>query len=204
MLRRWSNRCRRSGWMWMLTAGATLGLAFAVAPVTQAKMPDGETPAEETVCDSLDGGTAWGLCNAYCEAMDCDSDDPRASDQACQRVLDNFMVHDPGPIPCEAPVCPCFDETDLDDIVARCEAPNSILSCSGPPSADYSLRCSGSGVASFVAVTRSLGPTERSCALVDDDGDPSIFVFNPTIDERHACMELLEAKQSEGVCDEGP
>ena len=36
-------------------------------------------------------GSAFGLCNAYCEAMDCDSDDPQASDKACVRVLDNFL-----------------------------------------------------------------------------------------------------------------
>jgi len=40
----------------------------------------------ESVCDVLDGA-AWDLCNAYCEAMDCDSAEPQASEQACTRVL---------------------------------------------------------------------------------------------------------------------
>ncbi len=43
--------------------------------------------------DACEGqvGSAFGLCNAYCEAMDCDGDDPQASDQACASVLDNFL-----------------------------------------------------------------------------------------------------------------
>ena len=50
--------------------------------------PDGETPAAEDIC-TLWGftGTINGLCNAYCEAMDCDDAEPKASEQACTRVL---------------------------------------------------------------------------------------------------------------------
>ena len=50
-----------------LFAGALLG-----------QTPDGQTPATETACE-LESGAAFGLCNAYCEAMDCDllyDDDP--------------------------------------------------------------------------------------------------------------------------------
>ena len=50
-------------------------------------------------------GAAYGLCTAYCEAMDCDrSDDgPYASDNACQRVSDNFNRITGGEdLPCEA------------------------------------------------------------------------------------------------------
>lgn len=41
-------------------------------------------------CDSLQGA-AYGLCIAYCEAMDCDSDYPRASETACERVMGNYQ-----------------------------------------------------------------------------------------------------------------
>ena len=37
---------------------------------------DGVTPAVETVCDGL-ADELFGLCNAYCEAKDCDSDNPK-------------------------------------------------------------------------------------------------------------------------------
>ncbi len=46
-----------------------------------AQTPDGETPAEEVVCAD-ETGAAKGLCNAYCEAMDCDSADAEASSKA--------------------------------------------------------------------------------------------------------------------------
>lgn len=67
-------------------------LAFSVlltAP-TLAKTPDGETPAEEDVCDEY-SGASYGLCVAYCEAMDCD-EDPNADETACERVSERFQV----------------------------------------------------------------------------------------------------------------
>lgn len=48
---------------------------------------DGVTPAEELVCDGLPG-REFGLCNAYCEALDCDSQLEPA--QACDALRDNF------------------------------------------------------------------------------------------------------------------
>ncbi|ETW95221.1 MAG: hypothetical protein ETSY1_31500 [Candidatus Entotheonella factor] len=72
------------------------------APMSQAKTPDGRTPAEETVCDELEGAL-YGLCVAFCEAMDCDYSDHMASDRACERVLTNFMKHSPEAFP------PCMD-----------------------------------------------------------------------------------------------
>ena len=56
--------------------------------------PDWMTPHQETVCDS-ETGAAFGLCNAYCEAMDCESASPQASatpeeGSACvQLILDS-------------------------------------------------------------------------------------------------------------------
>lgn len=78
-------------------------LALAVAAV--AKTPDGQPPSEETVCDN-EVGAAFGLCNAYCEAMDCDSPDHRASARACEQVKRNFERKTGRPLPCEA-TCPC-------------------------------------------------------------------------------------------------
>ena len=55
-----------------------------------AQTPDGQTPAQEDVCAGQIGA-AFGLCNAYCEAMDCDSVNAQASDKACEKVLDRFL-----------------------------------------------------------------------------------------------------------------
>lgn len=98
-------------------------LAALGAGMAYAKTPDGKTPAEETVCDHL-SGSAFGLCNAYCEAMDCellnDGDDdtwPKASVAACLRVKANFIkVTGEAVLPCDVcdpnagqQGCPCDD-----------------------------------------------------------------------------------------------
>ncbi len=56
-----------------------------IVALALAKTPDGQTPAEELVCSNLTGA-AFGLCNAYCEAQDCDVH-PRPS---CERLRKNF------------------------------------------------------------------------------------------------------------------
>jgi hypothetical protein len=46
-------------------------ISVTIVPWGFAQTPDGETPALETVCDGLEG-QAFELCEAYCEAQDCD------------------------------------------------------------------------------------------------------------------------------------
>jgi hypothetical protein len=70
-----------------------------------AKTPDGKTPSEETVCDN-ERGAAYGLCNAYCEAMDCTDPNQHASDKGCESVLKNYEKHSDHPLPCLM-TCPC-------------------------------------------------------------------------------------------------
>lgn len=43
----------------------------------------------ETICDVLTG-EEFGLCNAYCKAMDCGIENHAAADMACTSVNDNF------------------------------------------------------------------------------------------------------------------
>ncbi|RPH97532.1 MAG: hypothetical protein EHM68_07925 [Lysobacterales bacterium] len=69
---------------------ALAAMMIFAATTSYAQTADGQTPAEETGCDGQ-SGAAFGLCNAYCEAMDCDSELPQASDEACATVLDNFI-----------------------------------------------------------------------------------------------------------------
>ena len=70
-----------------------LGLALLATSAAYAQgTPDGETPAAEDICTKWGfTGTINGLCNAYCEAMDCDATTPQASEQACNRVFDNII-----------------------------------------------------------------------------------------------------------------
>ncbi len=74
----------------LLKYGSLLVLSVSLCVSTAiAKTPDGKTPSEETICDVFKGG-AFGLCNAYCEALDCGDPNQRASESACTRVNDNF------------------------------------------------------------------------------------------------------------------
>ena len=75
---------------------------MSATPVN-AKTPDGKTPSEETVCDDVDKNL-FGLCNSYCEAMDCDS--PEAHSEGCDSVLENYKKKSGG----AAPPCEGSDE----------------------------------------------------------------------------------------------
>jgi hypothetical protein len=93
-----------------------------VAWPVNGRTPDGETPAEETVCDDAGlTGAEWGLCNAYCEAMDCESPNRHASQQACDSVLTKFLKKSGGLCP------PCIDpnpvqgDPDEDGIADLCD-----------------------------------------------------------------------------------
>lgn len=90
---------RKSLWIAVFSVLVISGSAFG-------KTPDGKPPSQETVCD-MESGAAFGLCNAYCEAMDCDSPNHRASDQGCEQVKANFEKKTGRPLPCES-ACPCF------------------------------------------------------------------------------------------------
>ncbi len=53
-----------------------------------------------TVCDGLKG-KAYGLCNKYCEALDCDWD-PNASKNACEALKANYSkLTGESELPCE-------------------------------------------------------------------------------------------------------
>ncbi len=90
-----------------IATGLIFGLALSATPsASAAGTPDGETPAEEATCDSLDGAE-YGLCTAFCEAMDChyhydgdDSTEANADLEACERIWDNFLKHAGTDPPC--------------------------------------------------------------------------------------------------------
>jgi hypothetical protein len=121
----------------LFCVGSFLGAIFTT-PVGVASTPDGETPALEHVCDGYQGA-AFGLCNAYCEAMDCD-DDPNADQEACDKVEDKFVARTGRDIPCGGLTCGDFiiKEQQLRDIkdgeIFECRAAPSekAITCVGP------------------------------------------------------------------------
>jgi hypothetical protein len=112
----------------MLFAGST----------SYAQTADGHTPAVETGCDSQ-SGAAFGLCNAYCEAMDCDSDLPQASDQACVGVLDTFHkitgaeIPPCGGLPQQGESCdvndPTYQFNQGNGLIYGCTSDDTVMWC---------------------------------------------------------------------------
>jgi hypothetical protein len=115
-----------------------IGIMMGGAGALQAQTADGFTPAEEEVCDIF-SGAAFGLCNAYCEAMDCelldDGDEltsPNASATACLKVKDNFIkITGLGALPCDCYADPgqegCFCQVDSDCASRTCNV--EIATC---------------------------------------------------------------------------
>src|SRR5512139_1225383 len=110
----------------LLRANLSAALAALVALLVtlhpgalSAKTPDGAPPSQETVCSGLTGA-AFGLCNAYCEAQDCDVH-PRPS---CDQLRENFVrITGSSTFPCDAV---CGDGTvsppeECDPPGSRCE-----------------------------------------------------------------------------------
>lgn len=178
-------------------------LAFAAGPAF-ASTPDGETPAVETVCDGLTGAE-WGLCNAYCEAMDCDSEYPSASDSACERVLSNFQEHADGEDPpCLEPVgpvvCPCFTAAELDAVLfERCPDGDGTVACRDIEGSQTSIFCNadqGSDPA-VEAVSQANG----ICVFTDNvDFDPQIISYELSEEEIALCNEIIRSRQTVELC----
>ena len=106
-----------------------LSLALLATLPLAASTPDGQTPSEETVCDGQTGA-AYGLCTAYCEAMDCDSPAPHASPTACSRVAENFTRITGLPLPCDV-TCPCPEDLPL--FAAFVDGSERVVECIATP-----------------------------------------------------------------------
>lgn len=169
----------------------TLTLALLLCSgAALAQTPDGQTPAEETVCDS-ETGAAFGLCNAYCEAMDCESADPQASATACTKVKDKFtQLTGRSSLPCEAPTtcpppppgtaCPCVDAfPNFATVVIQFPT-----FCSDDGSRVFMLASGGS-----IDATCSDPTLGSRCSYFD--GRTFLEALTITPEQGAACMELI-------------
>lgn len=112
-----------------------------------AETSDGVTPAEETVCEeAVLGGALKGLCNAYCEAMDCDAD-PSANINACESVHGKFLKKSGGiELPCVVSPVPDTDGDSVPDDVDNCAyTPNDQADGDGDGVGDACDNCSQNG-----------------------------------------------------------
>ncbi len=175
----------------ILTAVLTAAFFLSAGHVSivSAGTADGLTPSVETPCDEAGlTGSAWGLCNSYCEAKDCDYEFPRASMRSCARTLRNFYRVTDGLVPpCvntagdDIPTCPCYSASDLttamvdgcSDVVANfCDDEQCVLECSDP---------------AFFAFASST-PDENFCEVVTEG---TLVAVEISPEEADACMNLV-------------
>lgn len=164
-----------------------------------ATTPDGETPAQENVCDSLlvDGVTPglYGLCVAYCEAHDAELYNPEiACSTAESRILANYnrkkTATDPI-MPCLKEPCPCWDLNDVEVFYTA-----SSVSCTrGVGDIVNGEQCFS------IALTTISDTDEVVSASIVDDSISGLgycqFSENPRVDfedvdQQSACRDTLE------------
>jgi hypothetical protein len=169
-----------------------------------------QTPTEESVCDGL-SGASWGLCNAYCEGMDCDSDNPNASSTACLEVLSKYTIHTEQLIPCARVQCPCWAPEDVDTLLSECEGDGLSVTC-----LDMDLQGQGQLSLTVMECSGERGPVQiihylranidarfrvrASCASANV---PPLRNrgWEISIDQAEACRHVLRDRFGDDVCD---
>ena len=173
------------------------GLLLICSGAALAQTPDGLPPALETICD-MEQGAAYGHCNAYCEAMDCelanDGDpgtEPKASATACSKVRAKYQQTTGHDLPCEV-TCPCNDP-GLPFFADFVSGQIPIIQCvTGPFGAT-----GGIGVFTQAGV-----PPAASFPVDDDQWICGVFLFGLPITPAQGqyCAQLLEqAANSQNV-----
>ena len=147
--------------------------------------PDWMTPHQETICDS-ETGAAFGLCNAYCEAMDCDSANPQASATACTKVRDKFTNITGRPLPCETcpppppgTPCPCADIPEF----------NLLLSTAGFCQEVGTVGVKFTNIGIAAATCTLVAPLGGGCGVFSNILGTQ--VLNTTPEEGSACIQLI-------------
>jgi hypothetical protein len=175
----------------MTAEEALVALAEGQAATDGGGTPDGLTPAVEDICTKWGfDGKVNGLCNAYCEAMDCDDPNPHASDQACTRVLDKIQRElgdtpfptcedsDDDGVPNGGDNCPAvanLDQTDGDgDGVG--DACDNCPSDENPAQEDENM--DGIGDACEVTTPESICPCNEVNLRNEGVVDPRLLIWN--------------------------
>ncbi|MFT7580211.1 MAG: hypothetical protein ACI9MR_001880 [Myxococcota bacterium] len=177
-----------------------LSVALLALPATAlASTPDGETPAEETVCDGLTlQGGLFGLCNAYCKAMDCDSDFTHASDRACDRVLANFHKKSGDVDP------PCLDGNCGDEYYARAEA--TYNACLAGGSGETERRVSSDQCAKIASSEQEhcmaycTKECKASCTATDCEAEEKKLAFEKSVTFEAMIQELVVTQDIVSRC----
>lgn len=167
---------------------------------------DGIPPSEETVCDVLNASGVtkglFGLCNAFCEAKDCDEYPVGEMPRSCDRLLNNYEKKrnrannplDPE-MPClaePAVVCPCWpaESGRLADGGLGLAGSDCVFDGPNPPELfDVAIYDDGSDMVSFVA---DVGQCEYMNTLSGEDE-----VLGTSAEENAACRTDVHGLQDQ-------
>ncbi len=164
-----------------------MAVVFSGLAISQAvaQTPDGETPANEGVCDGLQGATPglFGLCNAYCEAQDLDDfekEPPRT------KILANYRkkmkAGDPD-MPCIQAPCACVSQDELNEMTA-----DGIAECN---QLSGQIRIEDNVVGIHFANTDTAAGRERCTYVKATGGSPTVRVMTLTQEEAQACYTAI-------------
>lgn len=185
---------------------ATLGSVPA-----SAQTPDGQTPAEETVCDVLIGATPglYGLCVAYCEAHDADilspGGDPAELNVPNRMILENYnkkkTEFDPL-MPCVQQAqdenCACWTADQLSTVFApsmNIDVNFSHACLNDPALAALENFENGTPRTSGIQMSTGGPEFETFCHVnnIDYPGGPPSTLQPATPEEVESCKSLLAA-----------
>ncbi len=150
----------------VMAATAALSMVMAGTPALAQGM------ADDSAC-VMAGlfGEEFGLCNAYCEAMDCDSVTPQASAKACEKVRAKFEAIE------GVPELPCLA------VQSENAPPELDLSASDPP-APFDT------TATFVSFGDAV-PIAVDVVITDTEGDDIVSASITLTNELDVTFETL-------------
>jgi hypothetical protein len=178
-------------------------LSVVLGYFSAAACADDLTPADEEVCDFLQGPEfspgLFGLCNAYCEAKDCDEYGPLEDQpRSCQRLYDNFANKAMGPDdPLEPPCldqaeCPCWTTDDLADVGVLLPDPVALCAFDGNLDEVHSDRASYFDFTTFEAVFFENSGQGCEFTYTQNNGSSTgTGLVETTPDEAEACAVSL-------------
>jgi hypothetical protein len=166
-------------------------------PASAEGTPDGITPANEAVCDTLIGGTPglYGLCVAYCEAQDLDQFD---KNPPSRRLLENYrkkMRSGDSDMPCVQPPssggCPCWTVDELLSISGS----RGTVACR--LFSDYSRIYEDDGIATQLADS-GMSEAGLICRYIDETLEPDVVRYmEPTPEEDSICRAQINRRCEE-------
>ena len=161
-----------------------IGLA-GMSSVALATTPDGETPANEGVCDILKGGTPglYGLCVAYCEAQDLDTIEKEPPNT---KILENYrkkmQAGDPD-MPCVQAPCVCWSAEELASITGD----GVISTCLNT---EFKIQIIDDGPLHFADADKTTG--RERCRYVDTGlVPPTVRSQTITAEQAQVCFDAL-------------